>query len=139
MASCAAMATAHVQCRIHWQKRMTAWSPADLAASSPSCCLGPATSLCCHHSMATVAPDLRERELHRFTVLLLVALLCLVWGSTWWAIRLCLQDQPPLSSAALRFCVAGLVMGALAPRLARLDVAPQPAGELRRSGGLRII
>src|SRR5262245_3668750 len=136
MASCAAMATAHVQCRIHWQKRMTAWSPADLAASSPSCCLGPATSLCCHHSMATVAPDRRESELHRFTVPLLVALLCLVWGSTWWAIRLCLQDQRPLSWAALRFCVAGLVMAAVAPRLARLEAAPPPPRWLWITSGL---
>src|SRR5262245_937478 len=64
------------------------WSPARHAASSPACCLAPAASLCCHHSMATVAPDLRERAVHRYTVALLVALLCLVWGSTWWAIRL---------------------------------------------------
>ena len=86
--------------------------------------------------MTCVAPDLRERELHRFTVPLLVALLCLVWGSTWWAIRLCLHDQPPLSSAALRFCVAGLVMAALAPRLARLEAAPPPPRWLWITSGL---
>ncbi|HZN37165.1 MAG TPA: EamA family transporter [Planctomycetota bacterium] len=86
--------------------------------------------------MASVAPDLRERELHRFTVPLLVALLCLVWGSTWWAIRLCLQDHPPLSSAALRFCIAGLVMTALAPRLARLEAAPPPPRWLWITSGL---
>ena len=86
--------------------------------------------------MACVAPDLRERELHRFTVPLLVVLLCLVWGSTWWAIRICLQDQPPLSSAALRFCAAGLVMAALAPRLARLEAAPPPPRWLWITSGL---
>ena len=42
---------------------------------------------------------------------LLIAVLCLVWGSTWWAIRVCLEDQPPLSSAALRFLVAGAGVG----------------------------
>jgi drug/metabolite transporter (DMT)-like permease len=86
--------------------------------------------------MATVVPDLRERGLHRFTVPLLVALLCVVWGSTWWVIRLCLDDQPPLSSAALRFCVAGLVMAALAPRLARLEAAPPPPRWLWITSGL---
>jgi len=86
--------------------------------------------------MACVAPDRRERELHRFTVPLLVALLCLVWGSTWWAIRVCLRDQPPLSSAALRFCIAGLVMTALAPRLARLEAAPPPPRWLWITSGL---
>ncbi|HEU4419234.1 MAG TPA: EamA family transporter [Planctomycetota bacterium] len=86
--------------------------------------------------MTCVAPDLRERELHRFTVPLLVALLCLVWGSTWWAIRLCLHDQPPLSSAALRFCIAGLLMAALSPRLARLEAAPPPPRWLWITSGL---
>ncbi|HEX6813869.1 MAG TPA: EamA family transporter [Planctomycetota bacterium] len=77
-------------------------------------------------STTCTSPDLRERRMHRLTVPLLVALLCLVWGSTWWAIRVCLHDQPPLSSAALRFCLAGLVMAAVARRLARLETAPPP-------------
>lgn len=59
-------------------------------------------------------------------VLSLVALLCAIWGSTWFAIRICLHDQPPLCSAALRFVVAGLVMAALAPRLRKLENAPPP-------------
>ena len=57
---------------------------------------------------------------------LLIALLCLIWGSTWFGIRICLHDQPPLSSAALRFLVAGLAMAALAPRLRCLETAPPP-------------
>ncbi len=56
----------------------------------------------------------------------LIVLLCLVWGSTWWAIRICLQDQPPLTSAALRFLVAGAAMALLVPRLRTLDPLPSP-------------
>jgi drug/metabolite transporter (DMT)-like permease len=59
------------------------------------------------------------------TIVALVGVLCLIWGSTWYAIRLGLRDLPPFTSAAARFCVAGLVMAALAPIL-------QP-----REGGLR--
>jgi len=57
---------------------------------------------------------------------LLVALLCLVWGSTWYAIRICLLDQPPLCSAALRFLVAGLAMAVLTPVLLRREASPPP-------------
>lgn len=57
---------------------------------------------------------------------LLIALLCLIWGSTWFGIRICLHDQPPLTSAALRFLLAGLAMTALAPRLRRFETAPPP-------------
>jgi len=63
---------------------------------------------------------------HRFAVPLLVALLCAVWGSTWYAIRICLVDQPPLCSAALRFLVAGLAMAALAPMLRQREGSPAP-------------
>jgi drug/metabolite transporter (DMT)-like permease len=61
---------------------------------------------------------------------LLIALLCVVWGSTWWAIRLSLADQPPLSSAALRFLLAGAAMAVLAPRLRRAEAAPPPPARL---------
>ncbi|MFY9341886.1 MAG: EamA family transporter [Planctomycetota bacterium] len=58
----------------------------------------------------------------------LIALLCAIWGSTWWAIRVCLEhdNQPPLSSAALRFLLAGASMALVAPRLLRLDPKPPP-------------
>jgi drug/metabolite transporter (DMT)-like permease len=55
-----------------------------------------------------------------------LALLCLIWGSTWWAIRLSLADQPPLSSAALRFLIAGAAMTVLAPGLQRREAVPPP-------------
>ena len=39
-----------------------------------------------------------------------VALLCLVWGSTWVVIREGLDELPPLTSAAARFSLAGAAM-----------------------------
>lgn len=57
---------------------------------------------------------------------LLVAILCLVWGSTWWAIRICLEEQPPMSSAAVRFVIAGIAMAAVAPFFQKRENAPPP-------------
>lgn len=37
-------------------------------------------------------------------------LLCLIWGSTWLAIKLGLDDSPPLWSAGIRFLIAGLIL-----------------------------
>ena len=59
-------------------------------------------------------------------MLALVGVLCLVWSSTWWGIRVCLEVQPPLSSAAVRFLIAGLAMSVITPRLRRLEDAPSP-------------
>jgi drug/metabolite transporter (DMT)-like permease len=36
--------------------------------------------------------------------------LCLIWGSTWLAIRVVVRDVPPLEAAALRFVVAGVLL-----------------------------
>lgn len=44
------------------------------------------------------------------TNILLYSLLCLIWGSTWMAIKLGLQDAPPMWGAALRFVVAVIVL-----------------------------
>ncbi len=41
---------------------------------------------------------------------LIYSLLCLIWGSTWLAIKIGLQDSPPLWSAGIRFAIAGLLM-----------------------------
>lgn len=41
---------------------------------------------------------------------LIYILLCLIWGSTWLAIKLGLNDAPPLWSAGLRFLIAGLIL-----------------------------
>jgi len=41
---------------------------------------------------------------------LIYTLLCLIWGSTWLAIRLGLDDSPPLWSAGFRYIIASLVL-----------------------------
>jgi drug/metabolite transporter (DMT)-like permease len=56
----------------------------------------------------------------------LLALLCLVWGSTWLVIKIGLRDVPPLTGAALRFLIAGLCMAALVPLLARREGGSRP-------------
>jgi len=61
-------------------------------------------------------------------VRVLVALLCLIWGSTWIVIRGGLRDLPPFTSAGARFAVAGLAMCALAAMLGKREGgAPPPA------------
>jgi drug/metabolite transporter (DMT)-like permease len=42
-----------------------------------------------------------------------IAVMCLVWGSTWLVIREGLDDVPPFTSAAVRFLLAGVAMGVL--------------------------
>jgi drug/metabolite transporter (DMT)-like permease len=42
------------------------------------------------------------------------ASICLIWGSTWGAIRLLVRDVPPLRAAAVRFFFAGIVLLAIA-------------------------
>lgn len=41
---------------------------------------------------------------------LIYIFLCLVWGSTWLAIKIGLDDSPPLWSAGIRFLIAGLIL-----------------------------
>lgn len=45
--------------------------------------------------------------------ILLYVLLCLIWGTTWLAIRLGLEDFAPFFSAGLRFVVAAVVIGGI--------------------------
>jgi len=59
-------------------------------------------------------------------VVLLIALLCLVWGSTWVVIQGGLQSLPPFSSAALRFAIAALCMSGLAAALGEREGGTQP-------------
>jgi drug/metabolite transporter (DMT)-like permease len=58
---------------------------------------------------------------------LLVALLSLIWGSTWVVIKTGLEDLPPLTSAGVRFVLASAVMIAIAPRLQRAEGGEAPA------------
>ena len=47
-----------------------------------------------------------ERKPSRIVVLLVIGLLCLIWGSTWLVIQEGLRDLPPLTSAGVRFGLA---------------------------------
>ncbi|MCA8952331.1 MAG: EamA family transporter [Planctomycetes bacterium] len=67
---------------------------------------------------------------------LAIALLCLVWGSTWYGIRICLAEQPPLTSAAARFLIAGIATAALVPVLRRREGLPPPRPWLWMASGL---
>jgi drug/metabolite transporter (DMT)-like permease len=48
-----------------------------------------------------------EAKPHRWQTLLAFAIIYLVWGSTFLAIRIGVQEVPPLLLAAMRFLVAG--------------------------------
>lgn len=56
----------------------------------------------------------------RIRVILAYATLCVVWSSTWLAIKVGLDDLPPISFAALRFLIAFLVLVAVSIGRVRL-------------------
>jgi drug/metabolite transporter (DMT)-like permease len=56
----------------------------------------------------------------------IVALLCLIWGSTWLVIQGGLRDLPPLTALAGRFLVASLVLLLFAPYLHRREAGARP-------------
>ncbi|MBL8859370.1 MAG: EamA family transporter [Planctomycetes bacterium] len=70
--------------------------------------------------------DPKARSPSTTTIVVLVALLCLVWGSTWFVIGAGLRDLPPFTSAAIRFVVAAAIMTALAPVLSRKEGGTKP-------------
>jgi len=55
-----------------------------------------------------------------------IALMCLIWGSTWIVIREGLHDLPPLKSAGVRFLLAAVVLAAVARPLARREGGERP-------------
>jgi drug/metabolite transporter (DMT)-like permease len=56
----------------------------------------------------------------------LLAMLCMVWGSTWLVIKLGLRDIPPFTAASARFLVAGLLMLLVARRFAGVEGGGRP-------------
>jgi drug/metabolite transporter (DMT)-like permease len=70
----------------------------------------------------TRSPDARFSQ----SVVLAYLSLCLIWGSTWLAIRVVVRDVPPLEAAALRFVAAGaLLLGLAAAQKRRWPSCPQ--------------
>lgn len=62
----------------------------------------------------------------RWIIVLSIALLCLIWGSTWIVIQAGLAQLPPYTSAAARFAIAALVMTALVPLIGRRESGVRP-------------
>ncbi len=67
-----------------------------------------------------------------------MAVLCLVWGSTWLVISTGLKDLPPFTSAAIRFTLAALLLGALAPWLQKKETGRAPGPWLSLSMGILV-
>ncbi len=59
-------------------------------------------------------------------VRLLLAVLCLIWGSTWIVIKGGLRDLPPFTSAGIRFAIAATIMVAVAALLSRREGGTAP-------------
>lgn len=57
---------------------------------------------------------------------LLMAMLCLAWGTSWLVIKIGLQDVPPFTGAALRFVIAGSCMIPVARLLAAREGGGRP-------------
>jgi drug/metabolite transporter (DMT)-like permease len=57
---------------------------------------------------------------------ILLAMLCLVWGSTWLAIKFGLRDVPPFTGATLRFAIASVCMAVLAHTWAAREGGGRP-------------
>jgi len=54
------------------------------------------------------------------------ALICLIWGSTWGAIRLLVRDVPPIRAAAIRFFLAAFILlGAVVARRTAISMSPR--------------
>jgi drug/metabolite transporter (DMT)-like permease len=71
-------------------------------------------------------PSEAPKAPRRAVVLALIALLSVVWGSTWLVIAKGLHDMPPFTAAASRFVLAGFVMVLIAPALARREGGTRP-------------
>jgi drug/metabolite transporter (DMT)-like permease len=79
----------------------------------------------------------RPRPLPVSGTVLWMALLCLIWGSTWIVIQGGLRDVPPITSAAARFVVAAIAMTAVAHFLRRREGGERPPWKLSLAlGGL---
>jgi len=72
----------------------------------------------------------------RFVLIAAFAIVYVVWGSTYLAIGIAVQDLPPGLLAGVRFIMAGLVLGALA--LSRGQPLPRSAADWRTAATLAV-
>lgn len=99
----------------------------------------------------TAGPDPRGAPVPaagRGAILLALAAVYLIWGSSYLATKLLVADEPPLLAAGLRFSLAGLLLGAFAwwrsgpPRLSRAElghVAAVMSGTIVVSNGCNMV
>jgi len=86
--------------------------------------------------MATSTQSSAPQNGFHLTHYLVYGLLCLIWGSTWMAIRVVVRDVPPLWSAGVRFVIAAAILLLLAAL--RRSPAPQGPRQWRAVGVLGI-
>lgn len=72
----------------------------------------------------------------RLAIVAAFAVVYIVWGSTYLAIRIAVQDLPPGLLAGIRFIIAGVALGALA--LSRGQSLPRSAAEWRTTAILAV-
>lgn len=71
-------------------------------------------------------------EQRKFAVAAAYLTLCVIWSSTWLAIKVGLRDLPPISFVALRFAIAVAVL--LAISVGRVRLLPLRRGDLKMLG-----
>jgi drug/metabolite transporter (DMT)-like permease len=50
---------------------------------------------------------------HRLKVLFGFAIICIIWGSSWAAVKIGIESFPPLLSLAIRFTLSGIILGSI--------------------------
>lgn len=83
--------------------------------------------------MSVQSPDRRGPSARAIN--LWIAFLCLIWGSTWFVIKVGLRDIPPFTGAALRFVVAAIAMSIAAHFFRRREGGVVPPWWLSLSMG----
>lgn len=73
---------------------------------------------------------------HAVAIDLVIGLLSVIWGTTYFVIRQGLEDLPPFTAAAARFTVAAAVFACVAPAIARREGGRAPGTRLTLVLGL---
>jgi drug/metabolite transporter (DMT)-like permease len=76
-------------------------------------------------------------EQRKFAVAAAYLTLCVIWSSTWLAIKIGLHDLPPISFVAIRFAIAVVVL--LAISVGRVRMLPLRRGDLKLLAGTGVL